>query len=329
MARFKLPEPESLALPRAAAEKLIRARDAEGALLYLHMLATGGTRTYEQTAGELGRSTGEIRDTVMKLSDLGLVLVPPEEERGDAADKRRAPAKTGEIYTRPIGETKKLAETDGDGVFHWLAQGVQSVVGKPLSSDDLARLYAIRAELELPPDVILLLVHFCADELRAEKGDGARPTMRYIEKAAYVWARDGIATHDDAEKYMLAQSRRREGADAVREALQLPKRALSPAERKYVSAWLDMGFPPETIALAYDRTVLQTGKLAWSYMDSILRSWLNKGLFTPEEIAEKDTRAPRDNSRKNQSAASGAGTGLMGEELERVRRMIESMRKAN
>ena len=42
------------------------------------------------------------------------------------------------------------------------------------------------------------------------------------------------------------------------------------------------------IALAYDRTVTRTGKLAWAYMNSILRSWAEKELFTAEAVEKGD-----------------------------------------
>ena len=47
----------------------------------------------------------------------------------------------------------------------------------------------------------------------------------------------------------------------------------------------------ETLAIAYDRTVLRTGALKWNYMDKILKSWNDKGLFTPEAIEAGDPAA--------------------------------------
>ena len=53
--------------------------------------------------------------------------------------------------------------------------------------------------------------------------------------------------------------------------------------RKFLS--FALGFSAGARELAYDRTVLKTGRLQWKYMDSIVRSWHGKGLHTPEEIA--------------------------------------------
>ena len=38
-------------------------------------------------------------------------------------------------------------------------------------------------------------------------------------------------------------------------------RAPSESEQKYMSAWLEMGMTEEMIKMAYDRTVMRTGRL--------------------------------------------------------------------
>ncbi|MCC8357708.1 MAG: DnaD domain protein, partial [Oscillospiraceae bacterium] len=74
-------------------------------------------------------------------------------------------------------------------------------------------------------------------------------------------------------------------------ALGIQGRRLSPTERKYIDDWITLGFGPEALALAADRTVTNTGDLKWKYMNSIVHSWHQKGLHTVEEI-EKGDRKP-------------------------------------
>ena len=62
--------------------------------------------------------------------------------------------------------------------------------------------------------------------------------------------------------------------------LQLGERKPSPSEEKYLAAWVDMGFPAETVALAYDKTVLRCHEFKWAYCNGILKRWHEKG-FTP------------------------------------------------
>ena len=73
----------------------------------------------------------------------------------------------------------------------------------------------------------------------------------------------------------------------------LGERAPAASEEKYLTAWQEMGFPPETVALAYDKTVLKCHELKWPYLNGILKRWHEAGLHTPEEVEERDRPAGR------------------------------------
>ena len=131
----------------------------------------------------------------------------------------------------------------------------------------------------------MVLLHYCMASSR-----GRLPSMRYIEKEAYAWADREIMTLEQAEEHIAAQNARRTQSAEVARRLGIADRPLTPTENKYIASWLDAGFGPEAIALAYDRTVEKTGGRKWSYLDAILRSWREKGLFTPDQIEAVDPR---------------------------------------
>lgn len=60
-------------------------------------------------------------------------------------------------------------------------------------------------------------------------------------------------------------------------ALQLGDRPPAPSEEKYILAWQEMGFGPEAVALAYDKTVLKCHELKWAYCNGILKKWNEAG----------------------------------------------------
>ena len=62
------------------------------------------------------------------------------------------------------------------------------------------------------------------------------------------------------------------------------------SEEKYISDWMDKGFPPETVALAYDKTVFYKKQLEWRYLNGILRRWHENGWHTPEEVQQGDAK---------------------------------------
>ena len=53
-----------------------------------------------------------------------------------------------------------------------------------------------------------------------------------------------------------------------------------------------MGFEDKALALAYERTCLNTGGLSWAYMNKILVSWHNAGLHTLAQISAGDRKKP-------------------------------------
>lgn len=53
---------------------------------------------------------------------------------------------------------------------------------------------------------------------------------------------------------------------------------------------MDKGFPPETVALAYDKTVFYKKQLEWRYLNGILRRWHENGWHTPEEVQQGDAK---------------------------------------
>ena len=101
--------------------------------------------------------------------------------------------------------------------------------------------------------------------------------------------------------------------------LRLGERPPSPSEEKYLLSWVNMGFPPETVELAYDKTVLKCGELRWGYLNKILCNWHEKNLHTVEEVAAGDR--PVHNSHREQRQASA------GENVERMKKYLQEMKK--
>ena len=72
--------------------------------------------------------------------------------------------------------------------------------------------------------------------------------------------------------------------------LQIRGRNLTPAEERYASSWLEMGFDDAAITMAYERTCLNTGGMNWPYMNKILSRWNEAGFKTGEQIRSGDRK---------------------------------------
>ena len=67
-------------------------------------------------------------------------------------------------------------------------------------------------------------------------------------------------------------------------------RSSAPSEEKYLSAWAEMGFPAETVAEAFDRTILHCHEFRWPYCNGILKRWHEKGLHTLAEVRAENAK---------------------------------------
>ncbi len=307
---YRLQAAPGLSVAPESVDALLSLGDGDCALLYLYLLRRGGETT-DAAARELRRSPEDIARAAEKLRAAGLL---GEEERSLPPAEELPEYEAAEIVGRSME----------DGAFKALLAEAQARLGHTLSRADLQTLFGIYDRLGLPCEVIMLLINRCAEVARRRYGEGRLPTMHAVEKEAYVWCNREIMTLERAEEYLAELEKREEDMARLQQLLQLDDRAPTPTVRGYMESWLSMGFPWETLALAYDRTMTGTGKLAWKYMDTILRSWREKGLRTPAEIEKGDRRgAP---SRRSGKAASTPAA-WEGDDLDRLERMLDKQMK--
>ncbi len=279
--KFSLSAARSLAVPLADADALLSACDGTAALLYLYALRGGGGFTVSAAAAALRRTDAEIEKALQKLCELGVFSAG-----GEKSAPAPLPQPAEELPQYSAEDITRRTRENAD--FAVVVEETQRILGRTLSGPDLNTLFGIYDYLRLPAEVIFLLVNHCVEETRERLGPGKLPSMHSIEKEAYIWHNDEILTLERAEEHLVREKERRGALNEIRRLLQIRDRGFSATERKYVVGWMDMGFPPEAIELAYDKTVVKTGRLTWKYMDSILQSWHRKGLHTPAEIAAGD-----------------------------------------
>lgn len=200
--------------------------------------------------------------------------------------------------------------------FRLLVGEVQRTLGRILTTEELKILLSFRNYLDLPAEVVSMLVCYCKERLR-RKGSNRNPSLRTIEKEAYAWAEQGINTLEEAAAYMQAQNARYTRTANLMKLLQISGRSLTPAEDRYAQAWLDMDFDSQALQMAYEKTCLNTGGLKWPYMNKILQSWHQQNLHTGAQIQAGDKK-PTPQAQRVQ-----AGTAALGQmEREAIARML-------
>ena len=291
------------------ADRLIAAHDGDVALLYI-WLCRNSAFDADRAARDLCKTSREIESAYEKLSRLELFASAPVSPKSIPEPEEKLPEYTAKDI---------LQRSSCDEGFKAVIDEAQRIYGRMLSSADLKTLFGIYDHLGFPPELICLMLNYCAELFAAKYGTGRLPTMRSIEKEAYIWANREILTIEQAEEYIANAAQRRSDAGKIQEALNIRGRTLTGTESKYINAWLDMGFDAEALAIAYDRTVTNTGALKWGYMNKIVQSWHEKGLHSAEDIAEKDSRRPA-------SAGSGAQSDV---DLDYLRAVYEKVKNTN
>ncbi len=295
--KFTISGGAGLAVPVSDADKLLSLGNGSAALLYLYALRSGGSFSLSEAAIVLQRTENEIQTAAELLGSAGLFC--------QAGHHVPSPLPADELPEYSASDI--LARTSENGEFKAIVEETQRIMGRTLTGADLKLLFGMYDHLRLPTEVIFMLIHHCVEDTHQRLGPSALPSMRTIEKEAYVWYNREILTLERAEEFLQQKRRRGTALSEIKRVLQINGRNLSTTERKYVESWLDMGFSIDAIALAYDKTVVKTGSLAWRYMNSILANWHEKGLHTADDAEAGDSRSYARVAARPSSQGSASG----------------------
>lgn len=288
---------ESIKISSAEARRLLGAASPDAALLYL----------YIKSGNSLEGAERDLQMTPSRISCAGATL----RQLGLAQEEKPATVMPGE---RPqYSERDVLEAMDADTSFRSLYGEVQRLLGRSLNTEELKILLGFVRYLGLPCDVISILVCYCKDRAR-QRGRLRNPSLRTIEKEAYFWAEKGIDTVEEAAAFIRTQNQRNSRLYRLMNILQIHGRSLTAAEDRFAQSWLDMEMEEGLIAMAYERTCLNTGGLNWAYMNKILQRWQEQGLRTVEDV--------RNGDQKNGSARSGKRQ-LDEDEMAAIRKMMQ------
>lgn len=286
-----------LQIEKSHVHKLLCAQNPDAALLYLY-IKSGSDPARAMEA--LGYSQSRYACALATLHQLGL----HQEEK-----QKRLPGEQPQ-YT----EVDVLGAMDTDVDFRALYGEVQRLLGRNLNTEELKILLGFVRYLGLGADVIVLLVCHCKDQAK-KLGKTRNPSLRAIEKEAYKWADMGIDTMEEAAAYVKQQNLRYSMTGRIMEKLQIRGRNLTAPEKRYIKEWLEKGFDEETIGMAYERSCLNTGGLAWPYMNKILNSWHEQGLHTAQQVQSGD--------RKPSHVPKGASGQLGDAELAAIQKLMK------
>lgn len=278
---------EPFLIPPKALQRLLDRGDGDAALLYLALLRHQGTLSPRALTREMRWDTERMDAAETVLGELGLV----------ASDSAAPDAPQPQDFR----QDELAFQLENNAEFTQLIAQVESRLGKRLSPVELSKLLGLMNELDLPSDVIYTLVNYCVERYAAQHGAGRRPKMSSIESEGARWYQMGITTQAAAAEYLKRRARQQAHYAEYMRVLELGDRLPVKSEEDYLSAWHEMGFPPETVALAYDKTVLNCREFKWAYCNGILKRWDADGLHTPAEVEKDEQTGEKKSGKRHQT----------------------------
>ena len=298
-----------LSMTAQAAERLLRLDSGDAALLYIYLMGHPDTQGLKWPALRLQTAMDQLVSQNLARPQTAPVVPDPAPE------------------PPPDYAIEDVTNALNGGTFSGLCDEVERRLGKKLSTTDLKGLLTLYDHLALPLEVILMLVAWCIEEHERKYGVGRRPFVSQIKKEGFIWANRGIDTIEAAEAHIQKLTALQGREKEMLRILDIPSRPLVAREKSYIALWDEMGFDDEAIRMAYERTVMKKQSMDGSYMNGILRRWHEKGLHTAAAIETGDRDPKPVRAAGTVSPAPAQEDRTAREDMERMRRMLEQMKK--
>ena len=139
---------------------------------------------------------------------------------------------------------------------------IESVYCELLTQDDVLTIYDILEVQKIPLEVFMVTLSHCLENNKKR--------MKYIIKVILENQKNDLFTAEDVEEHFAKIAEKKEYSGHIKAALNIKGREFVETEKQFIAKWQDAGKTIEDIAAAYEKTVINTGKLSFPYMDKII-----------------------------------------------------------
>jgi DnaD/phage-associated family protein len=266
-----------------AVAAVLDAKNADAALLLLALLRQKNDAGAIPTPEGLGISEERFNEAARVLSKFCTV---PSSDASQAVAEEIKPKPTAALKSSPRYTRTELAGAMDNNDFAYIYNLAERAVGRPLLEYEVSSLFMLYDYFRLPANVTALLINKIVRDERNKPGrdDESSVSFREIKNEALKWVDRGVATVEDAERYIAESDLRDSAAGKIIRTFGIGGRAVSPTERKYIDSLIDLDPELQLVPLAYDITVTKKGSLVWPYLRKIVESWRGKGYHTPADV---------------------------------------------
>lgn len=210
--------------------------------------------------------------------------------------ERTAPAKASAPNPADTGISKEqLTQFSEDETVQELMFVAERYLGHQLNCEESRAILYWLDNLGFSQDMIDYLLEYCVAK--------NCPSIKYMNKIALEWSKQGIQTLTEAKEAIFRNS---ELVHAIMRAYGICGRTLTDVEIETVREWLRMGFSNEMIVAACQKTMANVHKASFGYTNKILQGWKAQNIRTINDVKLSDAQFKEANQKKYAAAKQAA-----------------------
>ncbi len=142
-----------------------------------------------------------------------------------------------------------------------IASATECAFGKLLSHADLNSIMGIYKFIDLPAEVFVLAIEYCAAL--------GKKSFSYIEKVLVSWKEAGVVSAHTAHEYLRIKEENEQYYGHLKQKLGIYGFNLTKKQKEFADKWKN-DFTVEQIIEACERTIDGTGKISFAHTDKVL-----------------------------------------------------------
>lgn len=295
-----------VAVPKKAVSDYIKLASEYQLKALLLILANNGPCDGKFVAKSLGCTEADANDFLEFWVEEGVLSCDGAVNAAPVSETAVVQPKLVEVKTVEVKETIPVPTLNPSDIVAMcrenkelteLIQHAQEVFGRTISHVEQELVINMATYYGLPSDVILVILQY----YKTEKSKGRAIGTGYIGSMAKKWSEEGIVTLEAAdEKLRMLESSDRLWSEIVAVS-GIKHRNPTVKQREMINRWSE-DFDIQMISIACDIMKENTDKPTLKYVDSVLKNWKKKGIFTPEAVAEEEKEFHAKKEQKSKSA---------------------------
>lgn len=186
------------------------------------------------------------------------------------------PRTSAEVQMLPSEIAEAIQKSES---LQTLFRMVEQQFGKPLNHMEQRSLIWLHDYLGFPSDMILTVITYCQSIQKSN--------ITYAERILTDWWNQGITTLQQAQDTIKEMEQQHSYQNQIMKLLEMHRNP-TPKQQTYIDDWRQRAISLDLIRYAYEKTVEQTDRLSFPYMQRILDDWTKAGYQTRADVDAND-----------------------------------------